>query len=60
MKEDSPDSMNRLEDGENLMIKRALCNEKTGEDPVVRKSLFKTRCKVVGKPCKVIIDGGIS
>lgn len=60
VQEDLPDSMNRLENGENLMIRRALWNEETDENPVMRKSLFKTRYKIAGKCCKEIIDSGSS
>ena len=28
------------------------------EEPILRRGLFKTRCKVVGKCCKVIINSG--
>ena len=36
---------------ENIMMRRVLCN---------KGSLFKTRCKMAGKCCKVIIDNGSS
>ena len=48
------------EAGENLMIRRTLCSEKLDEEPAVRRSIFKTRCKVVDKCCKMIIDSGSS
>ena len=42
--------------GENLMVRRTLWNKGSDEEPVLRRSLFKTRCKIAGKCCKVIID----
>ena len=42
--------------GENMMVRRTLCNKGSDEEPVLRRSLFKTRCKMAGKCCKVIID----
>ena len=47
-----------LEVGENLMVRRTLCNKGSDEEPILRRSLFKTRCKMAGKCCKVIIDSG--
>lgn len=47
-----------LESGENLMIKRILIREPAKEEPKQRRSLFKVRCKIMGKVCKVIIDSG--
>ena len=46
--------------GENLMVRRTLCNKGSDEEPILRRSLFKTRCKMTGKCCKVIIDSGSS
>ena len=46
--------------GENLMVRRTLCNKGSDEEPVLRRSLFKTRCKMAGKCWKVIIDSGSS
>ena len=57
---DSEDSPSRLEAGENLMVIRTLCNKGSDEEPVLRRSLFKTRCKMDGQCCKVIIDRGSS
>ena len=48
------------EGGENLMAKRTLCSKKVGKEPILRRSIFKTRCKVAEKCYKVIIDNGIS
>ena len=44
--------------GESLMVRRTLCNNGNDEEPILRRSLFKKRCKMVGKCCKVIIDSG--
>ena len=44
---------------ENLMVRRTLCNKGSDEEPILR-ILFKTRCKMDGKCCKVIIDSGSS
>ena len=46
--------------GENLMVRRTLCNKGSDEEPILRRSLFKTRCKIVEKCCTVIIDSEIS
>ena len=43
---------------ENLMVMRALCNKTIGEEVILRRSLFKTRCKMTIKYCKVIVDSG--
>lgn len=59
LQEESLDSMKKMEGGENLMINRSLWDEGTNEDPL-RRGLFKTRCKFVGKCCKMIIDNGKS
>ena len=45
---------------ENLMVRRTLCNKGSDEETVLRRSLFKTKCKMNGKCCKVIIDSGSS
>ena len=49
-----------LEAGENLMVRRNLCNKGSDEEPMLRRSLFKTICKMARKCCKVIIDSGSS
>ena len=46
--------------GENLMVRRTLCNKGSDEEPILRRSLFKTKCKMVGKCCNVIINSGHS
>ena len=48
------------EAGEYLMVRKTLCNKGSNEEPVLRRSLFKTRCKMARKCCKVIIDSGSS
>ena len=56
MQEESP---NEPEKENNLMVRRALWSESNKEDRV-RKSLFKTICRVSDKVWKVIIDSGSS
>ena len=43
-----------------MMVRRTLCKKGSDEEPILRRSLFKTRCKMAGKCCKVIIDSGSS
>ena len=31
---------------ENLIVRRTLCNKGSDEEPILRRSLFKTRCKM--------------
>lgn len=38
------------------MMRRALCHTKDDEEPLQRRNLFKARCKISFKCCKVIID----
>ena len=45
---------------ENLMVRRTLCNKGCDEELVLRRTLFKTKCKMAGKCCKVIIASGCS
>ena len=40
------------------MVRRTLWNEQLDGEPILRKSLFKTTCKIEGKCCKVFIDRG--
>ena len=42
------------------MVRRTLYNKGRDEEIVLRRSLFKTRGKMAGKCCKVIIDNGSS
>ena len=42
------------------MVRRTLCSKGSDEELVLRRSLFKIRCKMAGKCCKVIIDSGSS
>ena len=37
------------EDGENLMVRRTLGNKGSDEELVLRRRLFKTRCKTARK-----------
>ena len=41
-----------------LMVRRTLCNKGSDEEPILRRSFFKTRCKMAEKCCKVTIDSG--
>ena len=58
IQEDIESSPSGLEVGENIMVRKTLSNKGSDEEPNLRRSLFKTRCKMVGKCCKVIIDSG--
>ena len=40
------------------MVRRNLWNKKVNEEHFMRKIIFKRRCKIEGKCCKVIIDSG--
>ena len=60
IQEDIESSPSGIEARENLMVRRMLCNEASDEEPILRRSLFRTRCKMNGKCCKVIIDSGSS
>ena len=42
------------------MLRRTLCKKGSDEEPVIRRSFFKTRCKMDGKCYKVVIDSGSS
>ena len=42
------------------LVRRTLCNKGSDKELVLRRSLFKTRCKMTGKCCKVIIESGSS
>ena len=55
IQEDTESSPSGSEAGENIMVRRTLCNKGSDEEPILR-SLFKTRCKMAGKCCKVIIN----
>ena len=60
IQEDDEGSPSGPKAGENLMVRRTLCNKGSEEEPVLRRSLFKTRCKMARKCYKVIIDSGSS
>ena len=60
IQEDIESSPSEPKAGENMMVRRTLCNKGSDEEPILRRSLFKTRCKMNGKCCKVIIDSGSS
>ena len=59
IQEDIESSPSGPEARENLMVRRTLCNG-SDEEPILRRSLFKTRCKMARKCCKAIIDDGSS
>ena len=46
------------EKGENLMFRRVLIKEPSKEEPKQRRALFRIKCKILGKVCKVIVDSG--
>ena len=60
IQEDIESSPSGPEARENLMVSRILCNKGSNEEPILRRNIFKTRCKIARKCCKVIIDSGIS
>ena len=60
IQEDIESSPSGPETGKKLMVRRTLCNKRSDEEPILRRSLFKTRCKIARKCCKVIIDSGSS
>ena len=57
---DFESSPTRPELGENLMVRKTLCNKGSDEEPILRRSLFNTRCKIARKCYKLIIDSGSS
>lgn len=44
--------------GEKLMFNRVLIRQLVKNEPKHRRALFRVRCKILGKVCKVIIDLG--
>ena len=60
IQEDIEISPSGPEVGENMMVRRTLCNKGSDEEPILRRTLFKTICKMAGKRWKVIIDSGCS
>jgi hypothetical protein len=48
------------EQGDNFLFQRVLpkYEQKEAKEPEQRKKVFKTKCKVQGKCCNLIIDGG--
>ena len=61
IQEDIESSPSRPKAGENLMVRRTLCNKGSDEkEPILRRSIFKTRCKMARKCYKVIIESGSS
>ncbi|XP_048503161.2 uncharacterized protein LOC125498889 [Beta vulgaris subsp. vulgaris] len=46
------------DDGECLVVRRALSGIPTNEEQLQREAIFHTRCTIGGKVCSLIIDGG--
>ena len=44
--------------GENLMIRKVLIRWPNQSEPKQRRALFRDRCKIQGRFCKVIVDSG--
>ena len=59
IQEDIESSTSGPKAGENLMVRRTLCNKGSDDELSLRRSLFKTRCKMAGKCYRVIIDSEI-
>ena len=47
------------DEGEMLVIRRALSGFADQEDTDQREAIFNTRCTIGGKVCSLIIDGGM-
>ena len=45
-------------EGKNLIIRRILIREPNGEERSKTRALFRIRCKIMGKVCRIIIDSG--
>ena len=45
-----------LEKGENLMFRRVLIKQQAPDEPKHRRALFRIKCKILGKVCKVVVD----
>ena len=43
-----------------LMIRRTLCSKEVSKEPILRRNIFKTRCKTFVKWFKMIINNGTS
>lgn len=41
---------------ENLMFRRVLIKQPTPNEPRHRRALFRIKCKIQGKVCKVVVD----
>ena len=44
------------EKGENLIFRRVLIDRPTLDEPKHKRTLFRIRCKILGKVCKVVVD----
>jgi len=49
-----------LDEGELLVIRRALSGFATQDDMEQREAIFHTRCTVGGKVCSLIIDSNVA
>ena len=52
IQEDIENSPSGLEARENIMVRRTLCNKGSDEELVLRRSFFKTRCKMAKNVAK--------
>jgi len=57
MEEDQEEVVKEANDGELLVLRRALSSLK-GDKEEQRENIFHSRCMVQGKVCSLIIDGG--
>ena len=44
--------------GENLMFRRVMIKQLAPDEPKHRRALFRIKCKILGKVCKVVVDSG--
>ena len=47
-----------LDMGEKLMIRNVLMRQPNQSEPKQRRALFRVKCKIKGKVCKLIVDSG--
>ena len=60
IQEDIESSPSGPMDRVNLMVRRTSCNKGSDEEPILRRIIFKARCKMARKYGKVISDSGSS
>lgn len=46
------------EKGEKIMFRRFLIKQLAPDEPKHRRPLFRIKCKILGKVCKVVVDSG--